>query len=138
MKIMHLIRGGDSGGAKTHLFTLLDELQKYVECEVVCLIPGVFYREILDKDIKTTLFPQKNRFDLSVVKKIKNLIEEDGVDILHVHGAMANFIAQFLKKKIDIKKKFIIIHLSLQTNHLILKKYIKNTRKVKKMMAKVQ
>ncbi len=102
MKIMHLIRGGDSGGAKTHLFTLLDELQKYVECEVVCLIPGVFYREILDKDIKTTLFPQKNRFDLSVVKKIKNLIEEDGVDILHVHGAMANFIAQFLKKKIDI------------------------------------
>lgn len=102
MKILHLIRGGDSGGAKTHLFTLLDELKKYAECEVVCLIPGVFYQEILEKDIKTTLFPQKNRFDLSVLKKIEKLIEDDGIDVLHVHGAMANFIAQFLKKRINI------------------------------------
>ncbi len=102
MKILHLIRGGDSGGAKTHLFTLLDELTKYIDCEVVCLIPGIFYREILEKDIKTVLFEQKNRFDLSVLKKIEKLIEEDEIDILHVHGAMANFIAQFLKKRIKI------------------------------------
>ncbi len=102
MKIMHLIRGGDTGGAKTHVFNLLDELQKYAECEVVCLMPGVFYQEILEKDIKTTLFEQKTRFDLSVVGKIKRLLEEDDIDILHVHGAMANFIAQFLKNKIDI------------------------------------
>lgn len=102
MKILHLIRGGDSGGAKTHIFTLLDELKKYAECEVVCLIPGVFYREILEKDIKTTLFPQKSRFDLSVLGKIKKLIRDDGIDILHVHGAMANFIAQFLKGQLDI------------------------------------
>lgn len=102
MKILHLIRGGDSGGAKTHIFTLLDELTKYIDCEVVCLIPGVFYQEILEKDIKTVLFRQKNRFDLSVLKKIERLIEEDKIDILHVHGAMANFIAQFLKKRIKI------------------------------------
>lgn len=102
MRILHLIRGGDSGGAKTHLFTLLDELKKYVECEVVCLIPGIFYQEILEKDIKTVLIPQKNRFDLSVLKKLEKLIEDDNIDILHVHGAMANFIAQFLKKKLSI------------------------------------
>lgn len=102
MKVLHLIRGGDSGGAKTHIFNLLDELKNYAECEVVCLIPGVFYQEILKKDIKTTLFEQKSRFDLSVVRKIKHLIEEENIDILHVHGAMANFIAQFLKRQIDI------------------------------------
>ncbi len=102
MKILHLIRGGDSGGAKTHIFTLLDELKKYAECEVVCLIPGVFYQEILNKDIKTVLFKQRSRFDLTVVKKIEKLIEEEGIDVLHVHGAMANFIAQFLKKRINI------------------------------------
>lgn len=102
MKILHLIRGGDSGGAKTHLFNLLDELKKYADCQVVCLIPGIFYEEILEKDIKTTLFEQKNRFDLSVVKKIRELIEKDGIDILHVHGAMANFVARFLKPLINI------------------------------------
>ena len=102
MKVLHLIRGGDSGGAKTHLFNLLDELKKHADCQVVCLIPGIFYQEILEKDIKTTLFEQKNRFDLSVVSKIKDLIEKDEVDILHVHGAMANFVARFLKGKINI------------------------------------
>ena len=30
MKVLHMISGGDSGGAKTHLFTLLDELKKYL------------------------------------------------------------------------------------------------------------
>ena len=75
MKILHLIRGGDKGGAKTHLFTLLDEMKKYADCEVVCLIPGVFYQEILERDVKTTLFEQKNRFDLSVVAKIKEKID---------------------------------------------------------------
>ena len=34
-----------------------------------------------------------------------------------------------LKKEDRYKKKFIIIHLNLQTNHLILKKYTKNIRK---------
>lgn len=102
MKILHLIRGGDKGGAKTHLFTLLDELKKYAECEVVCLIPGVFYQEILERDVKTILFEQKNRFDLSVVAKIKEKIEKDGIDVLHVHGAMANFVARFLKGQVDI------------------------------------
>ena len=79
MKVLHLIRGGDKGGAKTHLFTLLDELKKYIDCKVVCLIPGVFYQEILEKDIETVLIEQKNRFDLSVVKKIEKLIEDDKV-----------------------------------------------------------
>ena len=102
MKVLHLIRGGDKGGAKTHLFTLLDELKKYIDCKVVCLIPGVFYQEISEKDIETVLIEQKNRFDLSVVKKIEKLIEDENFDVLHVHGAMANFIAQFLKKRINI------------------------------------
>ncbi len=102
MKVLHLIRGGDKGGAKTHLFILLDELKKYIDCKVVCLIPGVFYQEILKKDIETVLVEQKKRFDLSVVKKIEKIIEEEHFDILHVHGAMANFIAQFLKKRINI------------------------------------
>lgn len=102
MKVLHLIRGGDKGGAKTHLFTLLDELKKYIDCKVVCLIPGVFYQEILEKDIETVLIEQKNRFDLSVVKKLEKLIEDEKIDVLHVHGAMANFIAQFLKNRINI------------------------------------
>ena len=102
MKVMHMISGGDSGGAKTHLFSLIDELKQKCEVVVVCLMKGVFYNEILEKDIETLLFEQKNRFDFSVVGDIKKEIKKRKIDILHVHGARANFIATFLKKHISI------------------------------------
>lgn len=102
MKIMHMISGGDSGGAKTHLFSLLDKLKSKCDVVVVCLMRGVFYNEILEKDVETVLFEQKNRFDLSVVKGIRTFMAERNIDLLHVHGARANFIAMFLKKHLSI------------------------------------
>ncbi len=102
MKVLHLISGGDSGGAKTHLFSLLDKLKTMAEVRVGCLMEGVFYREILEKDIDSVLFKQKNRFDLSVVDDIAKMINEEGFDVFHVHGARANFVACFVMKKINI------------------------------------
>ena len=42
---MHLISGGDSGGAKTHLFELLDKLKLSCDICVACLMKGPFYQE---------------------------------------------------------------------------------------------
>ncbi len=102
MNVMHLISGGDSGGAKTHLFELFDKLVDKCNVSVACLMKGVFYNEILEKNIETILFEQKNRFDLSVVGDIAKEIKTRKIDILHVHGARANFIAMFLKKRISV------------------------------------
>ncbi len=102
MKIMHMISGGDSGGAKTHVFSLIDKLSKEAEVVIACLMKGVFYHEALEKDVETILFEQKNRFDLSVIRDIRKFIRERGIDILHIHGARANFIGMFLKKHIGI------------------------------------
>ena len=74
MKVLHMISGGDSGGAKTHVFALLDALKKYIDVKIVCLTPGIFYQDILKKDIDTVLIEQKNRGDLSIIKKIKRII----------------------------------------------------------------
>lgn len=102
MKVLHIISGGDSGGAKTHVFALLDALKKYIDVKVVCLIPGVFYQEILERDVETVLLEQKTRFDLSVLNQLTDLIKKDGYDIIHVHGARANFIATAIKGKLRI------------------------------------
>ena len=45
MKIMHLISGGDVGGAKTHVISLLEELSKRNEVELVCFVEGPFAQE---------------------------------------------------------------------------------------------
>lgn len=102
MKVLHLISGGDSGGAKTHLFALLDKLKNMAEVRVGCLMEGVFYREIQERDIDNVLFKQKNRFDLSVVDEIADMINKEHFDVFHVHGARANFVASFVMKKINI------------------------------------
>ena len=102
MNVLHIISGGDSGGAKTHVFALLDALKKYVNVKIVCFIPGVFYQEIQHKDIQSVLFNQKNRMDLSIITKIENLIKDEKYDIVHVHGARANFIAALLKPRINV------------------------------------
>ncbi len=102
MKILHMISGGDSGGAKTHVFALLDALKKYADVKIICLTPGVFYQDILKKEIDTVLIEQKNRGDLSILKQITDIINEEGFEVLHVHGARANFIAALLKRKLNI------------------------------------
>lgn len=102
MKVLHLISGGDSGGAKTHLFSLLDKLKDMAYVKVGCLTEGVFYRELLEKDVDSVLFRQKNRFDLSVVDEIADMINKEKFDVFHVHGARANFVASFVMKKINV------------------------------------
>lgn len=101
MKVLHMISGGDSGGAKTHVFALLDALKKKADVKIVCFTEGVFYREILERDIHTELLLQKNRFDLSVVGRLVEMVQAEQYDVIHAHGARANFIAWQLKRHVD-------------------------------------
>lgn len=100
MKIIHLISGGDSGGAKTHVFTLLEALKEKVDIELVCLTDGPFYREAIELGIKSSLLEQSSRLDFSVLKILRKKLEDEKVDVLHCHGARANFVGALIKKKV--------------------------------------
>lgn len=102
MRVIHLISGGDSGGAKTHVLTLLEELKNRIDIQLVCLTGGPFYDEAIELGINAIVLEQKSRFDLSVNKKLADLIMNTQADVLHCHGARANFISTFIKKKIGI------------------------------------
>ena len=45
MKVIHLISGGDTGGAKTHVHLLLKNLSKTVDLTMVCFMRGPFSEE---------------------------------------------------------------------------------------------
>ena len=54
MKVIHLISGGDSGGAKTHVLSLLQNLSKSIDVTMVCFMEGPFAqeaRELLDQGV---------------------------------------------------------------------------------------
>ena len=94
---MHLISGGDTGGAKTHVITLLKELKNQEDIMLVCLMEGDFSRDAKKAGIPVTVVAQKQRYDLTVVKKLKQLYDQGNYDLLHCHGARANFLAVFLR-----------------------------------------
>ena len=102
MKVLHLISGGDKGGAKTAVFTLLSALNEEIEVNVICFMEGIFYNEIQDMPIPSMLMKQKYRNDLTIIKPLAKHIRKERYDIVHAHGARANFICMFLKPFVKI------------------------------------
>lgn len=103
MKIIHLISGGDTGGAKTHVLALLSNLKKNnVDVELLCIMEGIFTEEARELGIKVTVIKQEKRYDISVISKIRDFINQSGCDLVHCHGARANYIALFIMKKLKV------------------------------------
>ncbi len=69
IKVLHLISGGDTGGAKTHIFTLMKGLSGRVDTKIICFIKDTFYAEAREEGIDIEVYPQEKRSDLSVVSK---------------------------------------------------------------------
>ena len=60
MKVIHLISGGDTGGAKTHVHMLLHDLSKSMDVTMVCFMDGPFAQEARELGIHTVIFPGNN------------------------------------------------------------------------------
>lgn len=102
IKVLHLISGGDTGGAKTHIFTLMKGLSEKVDAKIICFIKDTFYDEARELGFNIEVFEQRKRSDLSVVTRLSDEVKKGKYDIVHAHGARANFIAMFLKNKISV------------------------------------
>lgn len=102
LKVLHLISGGDTGGAKTHIFSLMEGLKGKLDAKIICFIEDTFYADAKAAGIDIEVLPQKNRGDMSVVNKIADIVRDEYYDIVHCHGARANTIAIFLKPRIDV------------------------------------
>ncbi len=103
MKVLHFISGGDTGGAKTHVLTLLSNLRKQnTDAELLCIMEGIFTEEARELGIPVTVIPQKKRYDISVLGKISGYMNTCGCDIVHCHGARANYISLFIMNKVKV------------------------------------
>lgn len=101
-KVLHLISGGDVGGAKTHVLTLVKELQKNLTVKIICFMEGPFAQEAREMGIDILVLPQQKRYDLKVIDTLISIIKDEGFTIIHSHGARANFITRFIKRKLTI------------------------------------
>ena len=99
MKVLHLISGGDSGGAKTHVLSLLQDLNKSITADLVCYMEGPFSNEARQRGIPTTVLDGSFA---SAFGKTREIIENGSYELVHCHGSRANLMGALLKKKFGI------------------------------------
>lgn len=97
MKVLHLISGGDTGGAKTHVHSLLAGLTPRIQVKMVCFTEGPFTQEARALGIDTQVIPGRNFF--ANLKKLAHMVRAEGFDIIHSHGARGNMMAAFLSRR---------------------------------------
>lgn len=95
MKVIHLISGGDSGGAKTHVLSLLQNLNKTITAQLVCFRDGPFAEEARSMGIPTEIMGGNNIPRLR--RKLTDYIKTGGYQVIHCHGSRANMVGALLR-----------------------------------------
>lgn len=95
MKVIHLISGGDSGGAKTHVLSLLQHLNETITAQLVCFRDGPFADEARSLGIPTKIMGGNHIFKIR--RQLAEYIHQEGFQLIHCHGSRANMIGAMLR-----------------------------------------
>ena len=96
MKVIHLISGGDSGGAKTHVLSLLQNLNQVITAQLVCFRDGPFAEEARRMGIPTMICGGNNI--PRQCRALTKIIHDGGYQLIHCHGSRANMVGALLRK----------------------------------------
>lgn len=104
MKVVMLIDSLRDGGKERRATELLQGLSRYsdVDCKVILLKDNIHYKEVLDLNFEVIVFKRVYKRDISVFKKIYDVIKNYQPDIIHSWGSMPSIFclpAVLLQKK---------------------------------------
>ena len=99
MKVLHLIGGGDIGGAKSHVLSLVNELGKYADVKLISFRKGSFADDARAMGINVEIVKTGTIF--TDIRKVLNIIKTEGYDVT-VSRAKANMIAYIKVLKIPV------------------------------------
>ena len=85
MKVIHLISGGDSGGAKTHVHSLLQGLSRHIQADMVCFMDGPFTQEARALGISVQVISHRN--PLRTLRELRARVAAEGYDIIFMARA---------------------------------------------------
>ena len=90
------------GGAETHVVELAKELSRRGHRVIVTSNGGVYVRELEAAGIKHYTVPLQNKKPMNMLRayrRVKQIIREENVDIVHSHARIPSFILGRLHKK---------------------------------------
>ncbi|MEA4822500.1 MAG: polysaccharide pyruvyl transferase CsaB [Clostridiaceae bacterium] len=100
MRILHIIGGGDVGGAKTAVISEVARLRESIDVKLVSFRKGDFAEEACCAGIETEVIETRNIF--SDYKRLYKIVSTYKPDILHCHGARANLMGTLIKRALGL------------------------------------
>lgn len=102
LKVVHVIGGGDTGGAMTYLLRLLLALREEgCDARLLCLGDGGLADEATQRDLPCDVLPMRGPWDARVLPELRGRIVKGGWDVVHTHGMRANLpvraVTRFLR-----------------------------------------
>jgi len=91
IKVLEAIRQGEVGGGETHILNLVENLDASIfEPIVLSFTTGQMIDTLNEMKVKNFVIPSTKAFDFSKWKAVKKLMQDEQIDIVHVHGTRAN------------------------------------------------
>ncbi len=118
IKVVHIIGGGEFGGAERHIINLAGALNpQMVEVTVCCLFSDPFVGIATQAGLNAFDVTMRNRTDLSVVGKLASIIRKNNFDIVHTHGVRANLLGRLAARQANRKPVVTTVHSLLERDY---------------------
>ncbi|MCI6719957.1 MAG: polysaccharide pyruvyl transferase CsaB [Clostridiales bacterium] len=100
MRILQMMGGGDVGGAKTHIMTLIQALRARNEVMLISFRDGPFPREAAKNGINVKVIPSFN--PIYCAGEVRRIAAEFKPDVIHCHGGKANLVGALVRGKTHV------------------------------------
>ena len=109
MKILQVIPDLNLAGAQTMCENLVLEQKKDNTVEIICLYNNdtPIVKRLKKQKIKIHFLNKKRGIDLSLIRKIHNIIDTFEPDVIHTHRYVLEYVIPAVKKSKNTKVKII-------------------------------
>ena len=103
-QVLHLIGGGEIGGAEQHILNLLKNFnQQQITPHLGCLVKNSPFATLArSQGIKTTIFTMRFPLDIGPVIPLIRYCRTHKIDLIHCHGARAALLGRLTGKLLSL------------------------------------
>jgi len=103
IRVLQCIRQGQVGGGESHLLSLSANLNKDIfEPVVLSFTDGPMIGLLQEQGIKTHIIHTEKPFNFFVWGKVKKLVSDEKIDLIHAHGTRAHSNVFWAARSLDI------------------------------------
>jgi glycosyltransferase involved in cell wall biosynthesis len=103
IKVLEAIRQGSVGGGESHILDLVKHINKdRFQPVVLSFTDGQMMTELKNIGIDNFIISSEKAFDFSKWKQVKALMQEEKIDLVHIHGTRATSNIYWAAKNLNL------------------------------------